>query len=107
MMAEKTYKDGNRSFDYVAEVLNPTMREDKRLALAELCMTAYFLEGGCSLMNFRPKAAYIIEQLAIRLMGAAWTKEWLDNYDVRKVSREPPSPDGDYFMLCTATDPAA
>ena len=79
----KNYKDNDPSFDYVAEVLNPTPEEDKREALAILCMEAYFLEGGCSLAKYRPKAAHIIEQLAIRLMGSKWYNDW--GHDVTQI----------------------
>ena len=74
-MSKKTYQDDSEHFDYVADVLHPTMRSDKRVALAEICMEAYTENG--DLTKYHPKAAYVVEQLAIRLMGTDWCQTWL------------------------------
>lgn len=79
-MRDKNYRDDAPAFDYVASVLHPTLLDNKRKALAETCMQALYLEEGTPLKASRPKAAHVIEQLAIALMGTDWCREWIEKF---------------------------
>lgn len=75
------YKDTHTSFDYIASVLHPTFSGlTPREELAKECMSALFLEDGQTpLEQFHPKAANLLELLAIRLMGQEWCQNWINS----------------------------
>lgn len=75
-------KDNNPAFDYVASVLHPIFSESNmnaREELAKECMDAIFKEADGTMFfeKFHPKAARLLELLALRLMGEDWCQQWI------------------------------
>lgn len=74
---KKTGKDDNLAFDYVADVLCPSMVYSRE-ALAVQCMEAIFKDGsGVALEEYHFKASRLLETLAVRLMGEEWCQKWM------------------------------
>ena len=75
------YKDSNPAFDYVAGVIAPIFEGwDKREHLALMIMEALFLGESAPLEKYHPKGASLLEQLALRLMGTSWCREWMQTH---------------------------
>jgi len=79
MSQDTDYRNSNPAFDYVAGVIAPIFEGwDTREHLANLCMEALFTDEGSPLEKYHAKAAHILEQLALRLMGTQWCREWIE-----------------------------